>query len=147
MYAKVHKCNDWYWEAGKVIERVGVVNYNVWLQGQRCGLIRSHVNQLRPRHVAVDRNGNEECLANEALPLSVLLDEFKTDSRATVVEPDVREPQHVQPIEHREQQLPVAGQDRELPSQAVNGSRIPVATTSRGRQNRLPPRFEHYVMP
>ncbi|XP_062541369.1 uncharacterized protein K02A2.6-like [Armigeres subalbatus] len=46
VWAKVYKNNRWKWEAGQVLERVGSVVYNVWLQGKNI-LIRSHCNQLR----------------------------------------------------------------------------------------------------
>ncbi|XP_062713844.1 uncharacterized protein K02A2.6-like [Aedes albopictus] len=144
VYAKVHKGNDWYWEAGKVIERIGTVNYNVWLSGQRCGLIRSHVNQLRHRHVAMNQNENEVYSTNAPLPLSVLLDEFNIGPRPTVNEP--RALAQPEQVELQDQQQPVPGPDQESPQRAAVGSRIPVATTSRGRPVRLPPRFEHYVM-
>ncbi|XP_055591519.1 uncharacterized protein K02A2.6-like [Uranotaenia lowii] len=46
VYAKVHQANFWKWEPATVIEKVGKVNYNVFLQ-KRHRLIRSHINQFK----------------------------------------------------------------------------------------------------
>ncbi|XP_053690842.1 uncharacterized protein K02A2.6-like [Sabethes cyaneus] len=47
VYAKVYNKNSWRWSPGVVVEKIGDVMYNVWIEGRR--LIRSHINQLRCR--------------------------------------------------------------------------------------------------
>ncbi|XP_062712964.1 uncharacterized protein K02A2.6-like [Aedes albopictus] len=80
VYAQVHQGNSWSWIPGRIIERVGKVNYNVLLN-RNSRLIRSHINQLRNR-VEV-----EEQPLHQDSPLTVFLDEFglrqmpTTDSR------------------------------------------------------------------
>ncbi|XP_055633565.1 uncharacterized protein K02A2.6-like [Toxorhynchites rutilus septentrionalis] len=44
--AQVHIGNSWQWQAATIIERIGRVNYNVFLS-DRQRLIRSHTNQLK----------------------------------------------------------------------------------------------------
>lgn len=67
MYAQVHHGNSWTWEAGTVIERIGKVNYNVFLKKRRR-LICSHANQLK------ERSGSSS--KTESSPLSVFFDGF-----------------------------------------------------------------------
>ncbi|XP_058456315.1 uncharacterized protein K02A2.6-like [Malaya genurostris] len=52
VYAKLYQNADkWIWASGTVVEAIGGVNFNVLLDQQsgRRKLIRSHINQLRPR--------------------------------------------------------------------------------------------------
>ncbi|XP_053691507.1 uncharacterized protein LOC128740024 [Sabethes cyaneus] len=95
VYVQVHKRNDWYWEPGNVIERIGSVNYNVWLCGKRSGLIRSHVNQIRPRY---DSANTEAEFLNKHLPLSVLLEEVGIRQQPTEPSPEAVD-------EHAQEQL------------------------------------------
>ncbi|XP_062713505.1 uncharacterized protein K02A2.6-like [Aedes albopictus] len=64
VYAQVHRANSWQWEPATVIERIGKVNYNVFL-------IRSHANQLKTR-VPERRTAP----ADQLTPLSVFFDGF-----------------------------------------------------------------------
>ncbi|XP_039447993.1 uncharacterized protein K02A2.6-like [Culex pipiens pallens] len=153
VYAKVHKRNDWYWEAGKVIERLGSVNYNVWLDGQRSGLIRSHINQLRPRHESADSSARGRAVN---LPLDILLGEFgfaqpttEDVTRAAVVEPEGANQPGI--TEHNDGPEPAVIQRpiRRASTGSIPPSCVPVPTTTitrSGREVRLPPRFDHYVM-
>ncbi|XP_058816277.1 uncharacterized protein K02A2.6-like [Topomyia yanbarensis] len=145
VHAKLYKRNDWYWEAGKNIEKVGTVIYNVWLNGLRHGLIRSHINQLGSQKDTVQANDSEESSAkqNDTLLLAVLLDEFNIRPRQTADLPDA---DSSQPNEYQGHQPLIPIQNTELLHQAAAGNRIPDSTTSRGRPIRLPPRFEHYVV-
>ncbi|XP_062703621.1 uncharacterized protein K02A2.6-like [Aedes albopictus] len=47
VYAKLHIRNGWKWVPGKIIEKIGDVMYNVWVENRR--MLRSHINQLRSR--------------------------------------------------------------------------------------------------
>ncbi|XP_058810966.1 uncharacterized protein K02A2.6-like [Topomyia yanbarensis] len=118
VYAKVYKRNDWYWETGKLIEKVGTVIYNVWLNGQRHGLIRSHINQLRSRQDSVQPNESEESSTkqNDTLPLAVLLDEFNIHPTADLPDADSS-----QPNEYQGHQPLIPIQDAELLHQAAAG--------------------------
>ncbi|XP_055606665.1 uncharacterized protein K02A2.6-like [Uranotaenia lowii] len=71
VWAKQHRNNAWTWEAGRVIERVGHVLYNVWLtDGQN--LVRSHCNQLRKRN-SPDQPDQQQSSDSVRLPLDILL--------------------------------------------------------------------------
>ncbi|XP_055604780.1 uncharacterized protein K02A2.6-like [Uranotaenia lowii] len=67
VYAKIHEANSWKWVPRHVIEAVGSVTYNVLLDSWhgRRKLIRSHVNQLKPR-----LNGHQET-TNPSSPLNI----------------------------------------------------------------------------
>ncbi|EDS43546.1 conserved hypothetical protein [Culex quinquefasciatus] len=130
VYAKVHKRNDWYWEAGKVIERLGSVNYNVWLDGQRSGLIRSHII-----------HGTSEFGFAQPTTDDV--------TQAAVVEPEGANQPGI--IEHNDGPEPAMIQRpiRQASTGSIPPSCVPVPTTTitrSGREVRLPPRFDHYVM-
>ncbi|XP_053691563.1 uncharacterized protein K02A2.6-like [Sabethes cyaneus] len=74
VYAKVYKNNAWSWVPGTILEKVGNVMFNVWIQDRR--LIRSHLNQLRSRlsSSAVRDQEAKQPSANKSLPLDILLD-------------------------------------------------------------------------
>ncbi|XP_055644013.1 uncharacterized protein K02A2.6-like [Toxorhynchites rutilus septentrionalis] len=75
VYAKVFTRNSWKWVPGIVLERLGDVMYNVWLEGDR--LQRSHINQLRGRTVpdsVPDQLANPGSNCDSKLPLDVLLE-------------------------------------------------------------------------
>lgn len=72
VYAKVYRDNKFKWRAGKIIEKIGQVNYNVLLEHNNS-LIRSHINQLRSRYVKVADNAKHKPESNQ-LPFSMLLD-------------------------------------------------------------------------
>lgn len=72
VYVQVHARNAWRWAPGSVLERVGSVMYNVWVEERR--LLRTHINQMRSRSdlwPALDRAPRNSC---DQLPLDVLLD-------------------------------------------------------------------------
>ncbi|XP_055584891.1 uncharacterized protein K02A2.6-like [Uranotaenia lowii] len=73
VYAKVYANNKWTWEPGEVLEKVGHVIYNVWVNDRK--LIRSHINQLRQRFPAQEKSGPSPT-KDTHLPLSILLDEW-----------------------------------------------------------------------
>ncbi|XP_055589897.1 uncharacterized protein LOC129742077 [Uranotaenia lowii] len=73
VYAKVYANNKWTWEPGEVLEKVGHVMYNVWVNDRK--LIRSHINQLRQRFPAHEKSGPSPT-KDTHLPLSILLDEW-----------------------------------------------------------------------
>ncbi|XP_058817027.1 uncharacterized protein K02A2.6-like [Topomyia yanbarensis] len=47
VYAKLYGRNGWKWAPGTIIEKIGDVMYNVWVDDRR--MLRSHINQLRSR--------------------------------------------------------------------------------------------------
>ncbi|XP_052566467.1 uncharacterized protein K02A2.6-like [Culex pipiens pallens] len=68
VFAQVHRANSWQWEAGTVIEKIGRVNYNIFLDDRRR-LIRSHANQLK-------RRVPETTASPEPTSLSIFFDGF-----------------------------------------------------------------------
>lgn len=73
VWAKVYNNNNWSWEAGKVVERIGKVMYNIWIISKQT-LIRSHCNQLRTRHQPDDHQEQAQSPDDFQVPLSILLD-------------------------------------------------------------------------
>ncbi|XP_062537880.1 uncharacterized protein K02A2.6-like [Armigeres subalbatus] len=74
VYAKVHTNNSWRWAAAVVLERIGNVMFNVWVEDRR--MLRSHINQLRNRTSAgrVATSGTTPSrTSNQQLPLDILL--------------------------------------------------------------------------
>lgn len=69
MYAKVHRADSWQWVSGTVIEKIGAVNYNVFLDEQGR-LIRSHTNQLKTRFQQPDQESHQQT------SLSIFFDNF-----------------------------------------------------------------------
>ncbi|XP_055622017.1 uncharacterized protein K02A2.6-like [Toxorhynchites rutilus septentrionalis] len=72
VYAKVYASNKWRWATGTVMEKLGSVMYNVWVDDRK--MIRSHINQLRRRSTAETTKKQQMDRSN--LPLSILLDEW-----------------------------------------------------------------------
>lgn len=74
VYAKVHSNNSWRWAPGVILERVGHVMFNVWVEDRR--MIRSHINQLRSR-TNTDNPSTSGSIPskadNQQLPLDILL--------------------------------------------------------------------------
>lgn len=68
VFAQVHRSNTWQWESATVIEKIGKVNYNVFLDDRRR-LIRTHANQLKERVP-------ESVALPVPTPLSVFFDGF-----------------------------------------------------------------------
>ncbi|XP_055623294.1 uncharacterized protein K02A2.6-like [Toxorhynchites rutilus septentrionalis] len=75
VYAKVFTRNSWKWVPGTVLQRLGDVIYNVWLEGDQ--LQRSHINELRGRTVTdsvADQLANPGSNCDPKLSLDVLLE-------------------------------------------------------------------------
>ncbi|XP_062708139.1 uncharacterized protein K02A2.6-like [Aedes albopictus] len=74
VYAKVHSNNSWRWAPAVVLERIGNVMFNVWVEDRR--MLRSHINQLRSR-AGADNTPNPSTIPSKAgkhqLPLDILL--------------------------------------------------------------------------
>lgn len=74
VYAKVHSNNSWRWAPGVILERIGQVMFNAWVEDRR--MIRSHINQLRSRTNA-DSKSTSGSIPSKAdkqqLPLDILL--------------------------------------------------------------------------
>ncbi|XP_053698896.1 uncharacterized protein K02A2.6-like [Sabethes cyaneus] len=112
----------------------------VQVHAKRLVLGTGHVNQIRPRYNSAN---TEAELLNKHLPLSVLLEEVGIKQQPTEPSPEAVN-------ERAQEQLnPDPGPDRpSVASAAPTRSRIPTSTatyTSRGREVRLPARFNHYV--
>ncbi|XP_055701767.1 uncharacterized protein K02A2.6-like [Phlebotomus papatasi] len=70
VYVKIFKQNGFKWEPGRIIERIGSVNYNIEVFLSSANkLIRAHINQINPRSVP---DGNS---ADTSLELVDLLDD------------------------------------------------------------------------
>lgn len=120
VYAKIFIKNKSFWASGIVIEEIGNVMYNVWIEDdKRTGLIRSHTNQLKMRYE------DSQKFTSSNLPLQTLLEVFEMDD----VTP---EPAAIIP-----ESLDV------LNMEVINEEMIKPA---RIRKRRLPARFEPYVL-
>ncbi|XP_055522646.1 uncharacterized protein K02A2.6-like [Wyeomyia smithii] len=142
VYAQVHQGNSWHWGAATVIERIGRVNYNVLLQ-DRQRLIRSHIDQLKPRSVEVVSNAT-----TSYDPLSIFVDGFGLDRL------DIPAVQAVEPNLAPEEETETDGShyfsddsnEEDDPPQPDPVS-IPVLTPVRPKRNiQLPARFRPYWM-
>ncbi|XP_055604854.1 uncharacterized protein K02A2.6-like [Uranotaenia lowii] len=79
VYIKVYKnSNKWKWVPGEIIEEIGNVNFNVLLDIQvgRRKLIRTHLNQLRPRFETAQAEDSETATNS---PLNILKHDFHLD--------------------------------------------------------------------
>lgn len=74
VYAKVYANNKWTWAPGTVVEKVGKVMYNIWLNSKR--MIRSHINQLRARTPS-GPDIEQTPTPPKQLPINILLNEWK----------------------------------------------------------------------
>ncbi|XP_065084352.1 uncharacterized protein K02A2.6-like [Ochlerotatus camptorhynchus] len=83
VYVEQHRRNAKSWIPGRVIERKDSVNYIVALDiNGRPKLVRSHVNQRRPRHTSDDPEQ-----VTQQLPWEILLDEIQDE--AVPLDPEV----------------------------------------------------------
>lgn len=134
VWAKVYKNNKWHWEPGTIIERIGMVMYNIWLTSKR-NLVRSHCNQLRTRYDAEDEGQTEHRETDPSVPLSILLsswglqDSSHEEPSASSVLPaemleDLTQPSQ-QPRSNIQQQLaPIRRSSRQrVPPQRYDASR------------------------
>lgn len=82
VYVKLYSKNIWSWVPGTILERIGKVMYNVWTE--KRNLVRSHVNQLRPRTSTDFECTSESIKPRNPLPLDVLLSawNFKEPSKS-----------------------------------------------------------------
>ncbi|KXJ79420.1 hypothetical protein RP20_CCG001205 [Aedes albopictus] len=139
VYAQVHQANAWQWEAATVIERIGKVNYNVFLV-DRQRLIRSHANQLKKRAADPVRT-------LDSTPLSVFVDEFGLSCPTPVRHPhpgprpgNPTVPATPEPDSGDSEYFSESGsEEAAAPPPNVNNNR-PRRTT------RLPARFEPYYL-
>lgn len=142
VYAQVHQANSWQWQAATIIERIGRVNYNVFLQDSQR-LIRSHTNQLKQR-AAESVPGSSPCQGPS--PLSVFFDGFGLDVPAVPAialnpVPDDEE------LESDDSEYYSDESDEEDDPPQPDPVPIPATTPVRERrQTRLPARFEPYWM-
>ncbi|XP_058822868.1 uncharacterized protein K02A2.6-like [Topomyia yanbarensis] len=82
VFAKVYARNSWKWSPGVIVERIGDVMYNIWVEDRR--MLRSHINQLRSRTVTgstTNTVGQQTRYAQ--LPLDILLDVWKLPNLPT----------------------------------------------------------------
>ncbi|XP_055522568.1 uncharacterized protein K02A2.6-like [Wyeomyia smithii] len=77
VYAKIYANNKWSWFPGTVVERIGSVMYNIWVDNRR--LVRSHINQLRQRAETATK------VQKQGIPLNILLDEWNLPVPASQV--------------------------------------------------------------
>lgn len=74
VYAKVYAKNKWTWALGIVVEKVGKVMYNIWVNNRK--MIRSHINQLRAR--TGSSSNISKTHSSKQLPINFLLNEFSS---------------------------------------------------------------------
>lgn len=72
VFVRVYFRNRENWVPGKIIEKIGCVLYNVFLEKEHK-IIRSHTNQLKPRKIS----NVSPLVSNHTIPLEVLLDNFE----------------------------------------------------------------------
>lgn len=138
VYATVHSANNNFkWQPGTVVERVGHVIYNILLDNGR--LIRSHANQLRQRHVS------DESKTAEADQMSAtLLDVFdiyeKSSTKAT--EPSV-EPATAASTEKTTEEPPKTAPPRAVESTSASRATAPQPVILRRskRERQQPDRY------
>lgn len=158
VYAQVHRANSWQWEPATVIERIGKVNYNVFLE-DRQRLIRSHANQLKTR-VPERRTAP----ADQPTPLSVFFDGFglaiPTETPPNAIPLENQEPQRFDEALQENPEDPyltddlsedeAAGneeEDEEPPVEPVEPVQPATPILERGRRMiQLPARFKPYWM-
>lgn len=128
IYVQVHQANSWKWEAATVIERIGKVNYNVFLVDKQR-LIRSHANQLK-------RRAADPIRTCEPTPLSVFVDEFGLSTTTTTIRQPVRDPE---PDSDDSEYFSESGSDEETAPQ-------PIVNIRPRRTIQLPARFEPYYL-
>ncbi|XP_055623717.1 uncharacterized protein K02A2.6-like [Toxorhynchites rutilus septentrionalis] len=83
VYAKLHGRTGWKWAPGVVVEKIGDVMYNVWVEDRR--MLRSHINQLRSRLAAgaIPKQPTVHATLNQhSLPLDILLDAWDLPSQS-----------------------------------------------------------------
>ncbi|XP_062557273.1 uncharacterized protein K02A2.6-like [Armigeres subalbatus] len=137
IWAKVFRNNKWTWEAGSVVERLGEVMYNVWLETKQQ-LIRSHCNQLRTRHQS-DGPKHSQTSEDIGVPLDILLDGCGLN---TTTDPEYQQettegvpPEHQQRSESQKQHHP-----------SSNIRKPPISTRQSTRIRRPPVRYEPYQL-
>ncbi|XP_029709184.2 uncharacterized protein K02A2.6-like [Aedes albopictus] len=141
VYAQVHQANSWQWQAATVIERIGSVTYNVFLE-DRQRLIRSHTNQLK--HRAVD-SAPDPVPSQSSSPLSIFFDGFGLDVASQAVP-------NPAPAELDQRNLEIGTDESEYFSEdddeePPQPDPVPIPVPARERrQTRLPARFEPYWM-
>ncbi|XP_062700352.1 uncharacterized protein K02A2.6-like [Aedes albopictus] len=82
VYAKLYGRNGWKWVPGTVVEKIGDVMYNVWVEDHR--MLRSHINQLRSRQAAgttPKQPVRQAASSQHSLPLDILLGAWNLPSR------------------------------------------------------------------
>lgn len=139
VWAKVFRNNKWTWEAGKVVERLGAVMYNIWLNSKQT-LIRSHCNQLRTRYAA-DEQQHSTTPADPEVPLSILLDNCGLNATSSPEAEDLPAlPEELQqglqqPTQPLNQRRPTSNQKHQ-----------PIPTRQSTRVRRPPVRYEPYQL-
>ncbi|XP_058828583.1 uncharacterized protein K02A2.6-like [Topomyia yanbarensis] len=81
-FAKIYARNSWKWSPGVIVERIGDVMYNIWVEYRR--ILRSHINQLHSRTVAGSTtNTVGQQTRYVQLSLDILLDVWKLPNLPT----------------------------------------------------------------
>lgn len=152
VYAKVYANNKWTWASGIVVEKVGKVMYNIWVNNRK--MIRSHINQLRAR--TVSGPDIEQTQSSMQLPINILLNEWKLPCPAssTAVAPTLLPLGNANPASSTPPVgQPVASPASSRPSstsssssesvdfQSANDSSPAVKLPRRSSRNRRPPQW------
>ncbi|XP_055633009.1 uncharacterized protein K02A2.6-like [Toxorhynchites rutilus septentrionalis] len=121
VYVKVYVNIKWTWAPGTVVERIGCVMYNVWVDNRK--LIRSHINQLKSRG-AMTHRGNKK----QSIPLDILLSECDVNTPAVMRTP-VPSPEHRLEPSNR-----TSSGSKSFPLPNETNSSLSTATSSTGRE-------------
>ncbi|XP_055623100.1 uncharacterized protein K02A2.6-like [Toxorhynchites rutilus septentrionalis] len=148
VWAKVHRNNTWSWEPGQVLERVGRVLYNVWLQSKQ-NLIRTHCNQLRRRYICEQTELTEQ-QQPALIPLNLLLDScgllpVAVDAAAPEPDPESQPSSfESQPLESPEPRTII--RNPSLISSRATPQLEPVQPRQSSRPRRKPVRYDPYYL-
>ncbi|XP_055621976.1 uncharacterized protein K02A2.6-like [Toxorhynchites rutilus septentrionalis] len=121
VYAKVYVNNKWTWAPGTVVERIGCVMYNVWVDNRK--LIRSHINQLKSRGAMTHRENKKL-----SIPLDILLSECDVNTPVVMRTP-VPSPEHRLESSNR-----ASSGSKSFPLPNETNSTLSTATSSTGRE-------------
>ncbi|XP_061509326.1 uncharacterized protein K02A2.6-like [Anopheles gambiae] len=151
VYAQVHRNNSWEWKPASIVERVGRVNYNVFLEDNQR-IIRSHANQLKKRLQEETSCGNRNCHDTGNL-LTIFFDEFELGTPQAVENSiEMTEQEHYYSADE-ESAEEIEGENWQTSSSTVTTQATPPMPASsaqpvkaeRPRRIRRPPaRFEPY---
>ncbi|XP_062546621.1 uncharacterized protein K02A2.6-like [Armigeres subalbatus] len=140
VFAKLYSNKTWRWAPGIILEKVGSVMYNVWVNNQR--LVRSHVNQLMNRF---ETNHHTKPMNNPSrLPIDILLGAWNLPAPRS---PSVSSHPTTSPS-HATVSVPIAGSGSSELQSVIEPELQPVSPAPRrsSRVRRVPQRYQPYLL-